>query len=76
MSSFVYIGLARKLMAVFILIMLVGEGMTFYLIPSAQVLRKDSMSAVVQTEEKSLADFTEIVKRELQSVLAIRQEKR
>jgi hypothetical protein len=56
--------------------MLTGEGLSFYLLPPTQVYRKDNEPVMIRTESKALADFAVIVRRELRSLLAIRQEKR
>ena len=64
-----------ELMEVFTIIMLSGEGLTFFLLPPEKVWRSDEPVAG-SSESKRLADFPDIVKKELRSLLAIRNEKR
>ena len=65
----------EELREVFVIIMLSGEGLTFFLLPPEEVWRSDGPVAG-SSEAKRLADFPDIVKKELRSLLAIRNEKR
>jgi len=59
--------------------MLVGEGLTFYLLPPAQVRREDNTTVAPSTRTDTTSNLTifgHIVKRELNNLLAIQQEKR
>lgn len=69
------VGVYIELKAVFTIIMLSGEGLTFFLLPPEKVRRSDGPVAG-SSESKRLANFPDIVKKELRSLLAIRNEKR
>lgn len=56
--------------------MLVGQGMTSLLLPPEKVHRDDGMPITDDRRKTDMKEFVNVVKREIQSVLAIRYEKR
>ena len=56
--------------------MLVGQGITFLLLPPEKVHRDDGMPVTDDCPKTEMKEFVNVVKREIQSVLAIRYEKR